>query len=257
MKYYIIILTRTERKVAFMKEIYQRTASLIGEDAQRKLFSCRVLIFGIGGVGGHLCEALARAGIGHLTLVDSDRISKSNINRQLFALHSTLGMKKVEAARDRICDIDPDIEVICRDEFFLPENSHTFDFSQYDYIADCIDTVSGKLEIATKAYSLSVPVISAMGAANKLHADAFEVSDIFKTSVCPLARVMRTELKKRGVKKLKVVYSKEEARKPQNAEPGKGGRPVPASISYVPSAEGLIMAQEIILDLIRAEKAFK
>ncbi len=235
-----------------MNEIYDRTASLIGEAAVKRLMESRVLIFGIGGVGGHLCEALARAGVGHLTLVDSDTVSLSNINRQLFALHSTVGKKKVVAAQERIHDINPSIEVICRDEFFLPECSERFDFSQYDYIADCIDTVSGKIAIAEKAYALSVPVISAMGAANKLYADAFEVTDIYKTSVCPLARVMRSELKKRGVKKLRVVYSKEEARVPLSGELDRNGRRIPSSISYVPSAEGLIMAQQIILDLINA-----
>ena len=233
-----------------MKEIHQRTVSLIGEAAQRKIESSRVLIFGIGGVGGHLCEALARAGVGSLTLVDSDTVSLSNINRQLFALHSTVGTKKVEAAKARIRDINPDIEVACIDEFFLPESSDKFDFTKYDYVADCIDTVSGKIEIAVKADREGVPVISAMGAANKLRADAFEVTDIYKTSVCPLARVMRTELKKRGVKKLKVVYSREEAKKPLSDECDRLGRRVPASISYVPSAEGLIMAQEILLDII-------
>ncbi len=233
-----------------MKEIHQRTISLIGEEAQRTLMSSKVIIFGIGGVGGHLCEALARAGVGHLTLVDPDTISLSNINRQLFAVHSTVGMKKTEAARARIHDINPDIEVICRDEFFLPKNADSFDFSAYDYIADCIDTVSGKLAIAKKAELSHTPVISAMGAANKLHADAFEVSDIYKTSFCPLARVMRKELKALGVKKLKVVYSKEEAKEPQRDELDRNGRKVPSSISYVPSSEGLIMAQEIILDLI-------
>ncbi len=233
-----------------MKEIYQRTVSLVGEDAQNKLLSSRVIIFGVGGVGGHLCDALARAGIGHLTLVDSDTVSLSNINRQLLALHSTVGMKKTEAARARIADINPDIEVVCRNEFFLPENADSFDFSQYDYIADCIDTVSGKLEIAVRANKADVPVISAMGAANKLSCVGFEISDIYKSSVCPLARVMRTELRKRGVKHLKVVYSKEQAIKPSSAESDRNGRAVPASISYVPATVGLIMAQQIIRDII-------
>ena len=233
-----------------MKEIYQRTVSLVGEEAQMRLLSSRVIIFGIGGVGGHLCEALARAGVGHLTLVDSDTVSESNINRQLFALHSTVGMKKTEAAKARILDINPEIEVVCRDEFFLPDNADRFDLGAYDYIADCIDTVSGKIELAVRADVASTPIISAMGAANKLSASAFEVSDIYKTSVCPLARVMRTTLKKKGVRKLKVVYSKEEARVPLSDELDRNGRRVPASISYVPAAEGLIMAQEIIRDLI-------
>lgn len=234
-----------------MKLSQSRTVSLIGEEAQIRLSRSRVLIFGIGGVGGHLTEALARAGVGHLTLVDSDVVSESNINRQLFATISTIGQKKVEAARARIGDIDPDIEVECRDEFFLPENSHTFDFSSYDCVVDCIDTVSGKIEIVMRATEAGVPVISSMGAANKLSAQAFEISDIYKTTVCPLARVMRTELRKRGVKKLKVVYSREEARTPLVAECDERGRRVPASISYVPAAAGLVVAQAVIGELLK------
>lgn len=232
-----------------MKESQKRTISLIGEEAQEKLSRSRVLIFGIGGVGGHLTEALARAGVGHLTLVDHDTVAESNINRQLFATRSTLGMKKVEAAKARISDIDPDIEVECRDEFFLPENADSFDFSAYDCIVDCIDTVSGKIEIAVRANAARVPVISAMGAANKLSAQAFEISDIYKTSVCPLARVMRTELRKRGVKHLKVVYSREEAKVPRSPDLDRNGRRVPASISYVPAAAGLVMAEAVIAAL--------
>ncbi len=234
-----------------MKETQKRTVSLIGEEAQQRLWASRVLIFGIGGVGGHLTEALARAGVGHMTLVDHDTVAPSNINRQLFATLSTVGMKKVEAAKARIADIDPDIELSCRDEFFLPENSHTFDFSSYDCIVDCIDTVSGKIEIAVRAGEAGVPVISAMGAANKLSAAAFEISDIYKTSVCPLARVMRTELRKRGVKHLRVVYSREEARKPIGEETDGCGRRVPASISYVPAAAGLVMAEAVIAELLK------
>ena len=234
-----------------MKLSQSRTVSLIGEEAQIRLSRSRVLIFGIGGVGGHLTEALARAGVGHLTLVDSDVVSESNINRQLFATISTIGQKKVEAARARIGDIDPDIEVECRDEFFLPENSHTFDFSSYDCVVDCIDTVSGKIEIVMRATEAGVPVISSMGAANKLSAQAFEISDIYKTTVCPLARVMRTELRKRGVKKLKVVYSREEARTPLVAECDERGRRVPASISYVPAAAGLVVAEAVIGELLK------
>lgn len=234
-----------------MKLSQSRTVSLIGEEAQERLSRSRVLIFGIGGVGGHLTEALARAGVGHLTLVDSDVVSESNINRQLFATRSTLGQKKVEAARARIRDIDPDIEVECRDEFFLPENSHTFDFSFYDCVVDCIDTVSGKIEIVMRATEAGVPVISSMGAANKLSAQAFEISDIYKTSVCPLARVMRTELRKRGVKKLKVVYSREVSRTPIVAECDERGRRVPASISYVPAAAGLVVAEAVIGELLK------
>ena len=234
-----------------MKETQKRTISLIGEDAQQRLSRSRVLIFGIGGVGGHLCEALARAGVGHLTLVDHDEVALSNINRQLFATLSTVGQKKVHAARARIADIDPDIEVVCRDEFFLPENADSFDFSSYDCVADCIDTVSGKLEIVLRASEANTPVISAMGAANKLSAASFEISDIYKTTVCPLARVMRTELRKRGVKKLKVVYSREEARTPRLPDLDRNGRRVPSSISYVPAAAGLVMAEAVIGELLR------
>lgn len=234
-----------------MKESQSRTVSLIGEDAQERLSRSRVLIFGIGGVGGHLTEALARAGVGHLTLVDHDVVSESNINRQLFATRSTIGRKKIDAARERIADIDPDIELECRDEFFLPENSHTFDFSQYDCVVDCIDTVSGKIEIVLRANEAHVPVISSMGAANKLSAQAFEISDIYKSSVCPLARVMRRELKKRGVKKLQIVYSREQARTPINARTDERGRRVPASISYVPAAAGLVVAEAVIAQLLK------
>ena len=166
-----------------MKESQKRTVSLIGEEAQAGLARSRVLIFGIGGVGGHMTEALARAGVGHFTLVDHDTVAESNINRQLFATRSTVGMKKVEAARARIADIDPDIEVECRDEFFLPENADSFDFSAYDCVIDCIDTVSGKIEIAVRANAAGVPVISAMGAANKLSAQAFEISDTYRSLV--------------------------------------------------------------------------
>ena len=233
-----------------MKESQKRTVSLIGEAAQDKLAHSRVLIFGIGGVGGHMTEALARAGVGHLTLVDHDTVAESNINRQLFATRSTVGMKKIDAARARIADIDPDIEVECRDEFFLPENADSFDFSAYDCVVDCIDTVSGKIEIAVRANAAGTPVVAAMGAANKLSAQAFEISDIYKTTVCPLARVMRTELRKRGVRRLKVVYSREEARTPRLEDLDRNGRRVPSSISYVPAAAGLVMAEAVVAELL-------
>ena len=233
-----------------MKESQKRTVSLIGEQAQEQLARSHVLIFGIGGVGGHLTEALARAGVGHLTLVDHDTVAESNINRQLFATRSTVGMKKVEAARARIADIDPDIIVECRDEFFLPENAASFDFSEYDCVVDCIDTVSGKIEIAVRADAAGVPVVSAMGAANKLSAQAFEISDIYKSSVCPLARVMRTELRKRGIRRLKIVYSREEAHTPILPDLDRNGRRVPSSISYVPAAAGLVMAEAVVSELL-------
>lgn len=233
-----------------IKESQKRTVSLIGEAAAEKLSRSHVIIFGIGGVGGHLCEALVRAGVGTLTLVDHDTVSESNLNRQLFATRSVLGKKKVEAARIRISDIDPDCRLILRDEFFLPEYSHTFDFSEYDYVCDCVDTVAAKVEIAKCAHAAGVPVISAMGAANKLHASAFEISDIEKTSVCPLARAVRVALRKQGIRgKLQVVYSKEEAKVPTLPELKPDGRPTPASISYVPAAAGLVMAQGVICGL--------
>ena len=248
--YSIISAYKIPEEKKGMKESQKRTVSLIGEQAQERLTRSRVLIFGIGGVGGHLTEALARAGVGHLTLVDHDTVAESNINRQLFATRSTVGMKKVEAARARIADIDPDIIVECRDEFFLPENAASFDFSEYDCIVDCIDTVSGKIEIAVRADAAGVPVVSAMGAANKLSAQAFEISDIYKTTVCPLARVMRTELRKRGVRRLKVVYSREEAHTPLLPDLDRNGRRVPSSISYVPAAAGLVMAEAVIAELL-------
>lgn len=233
-----------------MKEQHKRTVSLIGETAQKKLCDSHVCIFGIGGVGGYVAEALSRAGVGRLTLVDHDVVSVSNINRQIYALHSTLGMKKVEAARRRIADIDPDIEVICRDEFFLPENSADFDFTVFDYVCDCVDTVSAKIELVIRSKEAGVPIISSMGTANKLDAAAFEISDIKKTEMCPLARVMRKELKQRGIKDLKVVYSKEEPRRPRIEEYSESKKLVPASISYAPATAGLILASEVISDII-------
>lgn len=234
-----------------MKQSQSRTVSLIGEAAQEKLTRSRVMIFGIGGVGGHLTEALARAGVGHLTLVDHDVVTESNINRQLFATRAAVGRKKVEAARDRIREIDPDIEVECIDAFFLPENSADFDFSRYDCVVDCVDTVTAKIEIVMRAKAAGVPVVSSMGAANKLSASAFEITDIYKTSVCPLARVMRSELKKRGVKKLTVVYSREEAKTPVSPIIDERGRRVPASISYVPAAAGLVVCEAVIGQLLK------
>ena len=227
-----------------------RTASLIGEAAVDRLASARVIIFGIGGVGGYVLEALARAGVGHITVVDSDTVSESNINRQLLATQSTTGKKKVEAARERVLDIGG-VDIECVDAFYLPENASDFDLGAYDYIADCIDTVSAKLDIAERAYSLSIPIVSSMGTANKLDATKLRVCDVNETSVCPLARVMRTELRKRGVKKLRVVYSEEKARVPISDELDRNGRRVPASISYVPAAAGILIAQEIILGLTR------
>lgn len=197
-------------------------------------------------------EALARSGIGTLDLIDNDTVSLTNINRQIIALHSTIGMYKTEAAKKRLLDINPNIKINTYNTFFTPENSGEFNFSQYDYIVDAIDTVSGKIELAVQADKANVPIISSMGAGNKLDPTRFEVSDIYKTSVCPLARVMRRELKKRNIRKLKVVYSKEEALSPKCESDEDSGmkRQTPASIAYVPSVVGLIIAGEVINDII-------
>lgn len=229
-----------------------RTAMLLGEAAIERLANARVAIFGVGGVGGYLAEALARAGVGALDLIDNDTVSVSNINRQIIALRSTVGRLKVEVMAERIRDINPDCRVRALPLFYLPEQADQFDFSQYDYIADAIDTVSAKIDLAVRAHEAGIPIISAMGAGNKLDAAAFEVADLSKTSVCPLARVMRIELRKRGINHMKVVYSKEEPRTPlggQTANESTPRRATPGSVSFVPGAAGLIMAGEIIKDL--------
>lgn len=222
-----------------------RTEMLLGKEAVERLKTKRVIVFGVGGVGGYVCEALARTGIGTIDLVDNDTVSLSNINRQIIALHSTVGENKVDVMKNRIFDINPNIEVNAINEFFSPETSEKFDFSRYDYVVDAIDSVKGKVELAVLCEKAGTPIISSMGAGNKLDPCAFKISDIYKTSVCPLARVMRTELKKRGIKKLKVVYSEE---KPICAETTEGKR-VPASVAFVPSVVGLIVASEVIKDL--------
>ena len=223
-----------------MKEQFERTSLLVGEEAISKLNNSKVLIFGVGGVGGYVAEALARTGVGSITIVDKDTVSESNINRQIIALHSTVGKDKVDVLKERMLDINPDIQVDARKCFFLPDNAHEFDFAQYDYIVDAVDTVTAKLQIIVQAKEASVPVISAMGAGNKVHPEMFEIADIYKTEMCPLAKVMRRELKNRGIKKLKVVYSKE---KPVY----KGD--VPGSIAFSPSVAGLLMASEVVRDL--------
>ncbi len=234
----------------------ERTGLLIGEDALEKLARKRVAVFGVGGVGGYVCEALARSGIGALDLTDSDRVSLSNLNRQIIALHSTVGRLKTEVMRDRILDIDPEIRVRINNCFFLPENADDFPFQEYDYVVDAVDTVTAKIELILRAQAAGVPVISSMGAGNKLDPSAFRVADIYETSVCPLARVMRRELKKRGVSQLKVVYSREAPAVPRTpegapeAEHAPGRRSTPGSIAFVPSAAGLILAGEVIRDLI-------
>ena len=234
-----------------MTERFSRTKMLIGDVSLEKLNNSRVAVFGVGGVGGYVVEALARAGVGKIDLIDNDTVSVSNINRQIIALHSTVGRPKTEVMSERIKDINPEIKVECINKFVLPENIDEFDFSAYDYIVDAIDTVSGKLAIIEKAYFLCKPVISSMGTGNKLDPTRFEITDINKTSVCPLARVMRYELKKRGVKKLKVLYSKEEPLKPFDAETNEKGKAIPGSISCVPSVAGLIIASEVIKDLTK------
>lgn len=221
-------------------ERFSRAETLIGEDKINKLNNSKVAIFGVGGVGGYVAEALARSGVGTFLLVDSDTVDITNINRQIIALSSTIGKSKVEIMKERILDINPSSNVEIRQCFYLPENADEFDFSQYDYIVDAVDTVTAKINIITKAKECSVPVISAMGAGNKLDPTAFNVADISKTKVCPLAKVMRYELKKRGIKGVKVVYSEELPVLKKQA---------PASIAFVPSVAGLIMAAEIVKDL--------
>ncbi len=224
-------------------EIFSRTERLIGAEGIEKLKKARVAVFGVGGVGGYVVEALARSGVGTLDLIDNDVVSESNINRQIIALHSTLGKLKTEVAAARVKDINPEIKVRTHNVFFLPETADAFNFSHYDYVIDAIDTVSGKIALIERAKAANVPVISSMGTGNKLDPTAFAVADISKTSVCPLARVMRRELKKRGIEHVKVVYSTE--------EPHKTDGDVPSSISFVPSVAGLIIASEVIKDLIK------
>ena len=229
---------------------FLRTELLIGKENVEKLKNSHVAIFGIGGVGGYVVEALARSGIGKFDLIDKDTISPTNINRQIIAIHKTVGMSKVKAMADRISDINPDAKVNIYETFFLPENSDMFDFSKYDYVVDAVDTVTAKVEIIMKSKENNIPVISAMGAGNKLNPTDFIVTDIYKTKMCPLARVMRREMKKRGVKDLKVVYSTEEAIKPDLWQSDAENLKIPpASIAFVPSVSGLIIASEVIKDI--------
>ena len=215
-----------------------------------KLYGSRIAVFGIGGVGGYVVEALARSGVGALDLVDNDKVALSNINRQIIATMKTVGMFKVDAAKERILDINPDCKVTVYKTFYMPDTADQFDFSQYDYVVDAIDTVTGKLTIIENAKKAGVPVISSMGAGNKLDAAAFEVADLYKTSVCPLAKVMRRECKKRGITSLKVVYSKEEPVKSSTVL-SEGGRNIPGSIAFAPSSAGLVIAGEVIKDLTK------
>jgi len=231
-----------------MDERFSRTELLIGAEALEKLASARVAVFGVGGVGGHAVEALARSGVGNIDVIDADTVSVSNINRQIIATEKTVGRAKVDVCVERIKDINPKANVRAHKVFYLPETESIFDFTKYDYIVDAIDTVAGKISLAVNAEKAGTPIISSMGAGNKLDPTAFEVSDIYKTSVCPLAKVIRRELKERGVKKLKVVYSKEPPIK-------NGGGRTPGSIAFVPSVAGLIIAGEVIKDLIKTNGA--
>ena len=224
-----------------MEDFYSRTMLLLGEEGVNKLKNKSVIIFGIGGVGGFVTEALARSGVGHLDLVDSDKVSESNINRQIIALRSTIGRYKTEVMKERIMDINPEAEVNIHNCFYLPETASEFDFSKYDYVVDAVDTVTAKISLVLEAERCNVPIISSMGAGNKLDPTRFQVADIYKTSVCPLAKVMRKELRARGIKSLKCVYSSE--------EPAVKTTP-PGSIAFVPSAMGLIVAGEVVKDLV-------
>ncbi len=232
---------------------FSRTELLLGEDAMTRLAEARVAVFGIGGVGGHTVEALARSGVGALDLIDNDTISITNLNRQIIALHSTIGEYKVDVMKKRIQDINPDCVVTTHACFYLPETAEQFDFSKYDYVVDAVDTVTAKIQLVMEAKAAGVPILSSMGAGNKLNPTLFEVADIYKTSVCPLAKVMRRELKKRGVRKLKVVYSREEAITPKGATEENPGnrRSLPGSTAFVPSVAGLILASEVIRDLTK------
>lgn len=237
-------------------EQFIRTELLIGKEAVKKLNNSRVAVFGIGGVGGHCAEALVRSGVGTIDIVDNDVIAESNINRQIVALHSTIGRYKTEVMKERLLDINPDVKVNEYRCFFLPENASQFPFDKYDYVVDAVDTVTAKIAIIMAAQEHGAPVISSMGAGNKLHPEMFEIADIYKTSVCPLAKVMRQELKKRGVKKLKCVYSKEEPLQPTEESfggelpaPDASRRSVPGSSAFTPSVAGLIIAGEVIRSL--------
>ena len=244
---------------------FSRTELLLGKEAMNRLEDARVAVFGIGGVGGYVCEALARSGVGKLDLIDNDKVCMSNLNRQIIATRKTVGQYKTEVMKDRILDINPEAEVNIHNCFFLPDNADEFPFEEYDYVVDAVDTVTAKIALVMKCKELDIPIISSMGAGNKLDASAFRVTDIYKTKVCPLAKVMRRELKKRGVKKLKVVYSEEKPVRPLEdmsiscrqhcvCPPGTARkcterRDIPGSIAFVPSVAGLILAGEVVKDL--------
>ena len=262
----LVMMGKKEKK---MLTQFSRTELLLGKEAMNKLEDARVAVFGIGGVGGYVCEALARSGVGKLDLIDNDKVCMSNLNRQIIATRKTVGQYKTEVMKDRILDINPEAEVNIHNCFFLPDNADEFPFEEYDYVVDAVDTVTAKIALVMKCKELDIPIISSMGAGNKLDASAFRVTDIYKTKVCPLAKVMRRELKKRGVKKLKVVYSEEEPIRPledtsdncnveetcqENLEyKAAKRRSTPGSVAFVPSVAGLIIAGEVIKDLAKCE----
>lgn len=233
-----------------MSEMFSRTELLLGKDAIKTLQNSRVAIFGIGGVGGHAMEALVRSGIGELDIIDNDKVIESNLNRQIIATTKTIGKYKVDAAEERILEINPNIILHKHQTFFTPESSNEFDFSKYDYVIDAIDTVTGKIELVMKCNEHNTPIICSMGAGNKMNPAEFQVSDIYKTSVCPLAKVMRQELRKRNIKSLKVVYSQEIPIIHKSSSPNKNNKRIPASNAFVPSVAGLIIASEVVKDLI-------
>ena len=250
---------------------FSRTQLLLGGEAMKKLSESRVAVFGVGGVGGYACEALVRSGVGHFDLIDDDKVCLTNLNRQNIATRKTVGKYKTDVMKERMLEINPEVDVTIHKCFFLPENADEFPFSEYDYVIDAVDTVTAKLELVMKCRELNVPIISSMGAGNKLDASAFRVADIYKTKMCPLAKVMRRELKKRGVKKLKVVYSEEKPTRPIEdmsvscrtnciCPPGAAHkcterRDIPGSVAFVPSVAGLIIAGEVVKDLTGVRSA--
>lgn len=245
---------------------FSRTELLLGKEGMERLKNARVAVFGVGGVGGYVCEALVRSGVGSFDLIDDDKVCLTNLNRQIIATRSTVGKYKVDVMKERMLDINPDVQVETYKCFFLPENADDFPFAEYDYVVDAVDTVTAKIELVMKCQSMGVPIISSMGAGNKLNASAFQVADIYKTKMCPLAKVMRRELKKQGVKKLKVVYSEEKPTRPIEdmaiscrthciCPPGAAHkcterRDIPGSVAFVPSVAGLIVAGEVVKDLV-------
>ena len=233
-----------------MLHSFSRTELLLGETALKRLSQARVAIFGVGGVGGYVCEALVRSGIGAFDLTDNDTVSLTNLNRQIIALHSTIGKSKVEVMKNRMLDINPQADIRIHSCFFLPENAADFPFDEYDYIVDAVDTVTAKIELILQAKSHNVPIISCMGTGNKLDPSQLRVADIYETKVCPLAKVMRHELRKRGVPSLKVVYSEEIPLTPAVSQEETGKRSVPGSTAFVPPSAGLLIASEVVKDLI-------